>query len=132
MKTKLVSSNISFFACRTALLLMLFIAGGNVVLAQDTDFPASNLDKVRTRYKTLIYDPTNWTAQLHLFTNGPEVAGHTGAKPSELAANGYVRWYLEDKDGHYVDFQAFRAYNTGTAYFFIKNGKTRKKRRFIK
>ena len=63
-------------------------------------FTALNINDVKTKYKTELYDATSRSATIHLLSNWYEVAGDCDASKQELADNGYVRWYLTDAEGN--------------------------------
>ena len=63
-------------------------------------FPAVNINDVKTKYKTELYDATSRSATIHLLSNWYEVAGDCDASKQKLADNGYVRWYLTDAEGN--------------------------------
>lgn len=59
-------------------------------------FTALNINDVKTKYKTAIYDNSSRSTTLQLLSNWFEVAGDCDASRQELADNGYIRWYLEN------------------------------------
>ena len=64
-----------------------------------TDFEADNIDdpNLKTKYKTLIYDPVTHSATPTILSNYYEMAGDLQATREDLANKGYVRWYLVSK-----------------------------------
>jgi hypothetical protein len=63
------------------------------------DFEADNIDdpKLKTKYKTLIYDPVTRSATPTIISNYHEMAGDLQVGKNDLAAKGYARWYLVSK-----------------------------------
>ena len=53
---------------------------------------------VKTKYKTVLYDETSLQCTPHLLGNWQEIAVDCNEGRTNLAANLYVRWYLEDKN----------------------------------
>ena len=64
-----------------------------------TDFEADNIDdpSLKTKYKTLIYDPVTRSATPTILNNWPEVVAALPSSRDEFAEKGYVRWYLVSK-----------------------------------
>ena len=64
-----------------------------------TDFEADNIDdpQLKTKYKTLIYDPVTRSATPTILSNYYEMAGDMQTTREDLATKGYVRWYLVSK-----------------------------------
>ena len=64
-----------------------------------TDFEADNIDdpNLKTKYKTLIYDPVKRSATPTILSNYYEIGGDLQTTREDLANKGYVRWYLASK-----------------------------------
>lgn len=77
---------------------------------------------VKTKYKTLIYDPsTGQTSRTQLFTNWYEPVADCNSNRQHMASNGYARWYLIDKTtGNRIQMKAFSSdqtyHNLGNDY----------------
>ena len=66
----------------------------------------------KVRYKTLIIaNEVSPTVSPILISNWFELAGDCGVDRDGLAANLYVRWYLEDKDGNEININNFTQSN---------------------
>lgn len=87
-----------------------------------TSFEAENINTVKTKYKTLIYDPsTGQTSRTQLFTNWYEPVADCNSNRQHMASNGYARWYLIDKTtGNRIQMNAFSSdqayHNLGNDY----------------
>ncbi len=71
----------------------------------DYGFEAKNINAVKTKYKTAIYDETTRQFKPHLFQNWLEVSADCDVTKEGLANNGYARWYLEDLDGNRIQIE---------------------------
>lgn len=76
-------------------------------------FPATNINTVRTKYKTVMYNEASRSATVNLLSNWYEVAGDCDASKQDLAVKGYVRWYLTDADGNLLSIKSL---TPGDAY----------------
>ena len=63
------------------------------------DFEADNIDDptLKTKYKTIIYDPATRSVTPQLLSNYYELAGDMQVERDKLAEKGYARWYLVSK-----------------------------------
>ena len=71
----------------------------------DYGFEAKNINTVKTKYKTVIYDETTRRFTPLLMQNWPEVAADCDVTRDALAEKGYVRWYLQDLEGNLIQIE---------------------------
>ena len=71
----------------------------------DYGFEAPNINTVKTKYKTAIYDETTRKFTPRLFQNWLEVAADCDVQRQELADKAYARWYLEDLEGNLIQIE---------------------------
>ena len=71
----------------------------------DYGFEAKNINTVKTKYKTAIYNETTRMFTPTLFQNWLEVAADCDVDRQGLADNGYARWYLEDLEGNRIQIE---------------------------
>ncbi len=81
-----------------------------------TAFEATNINspELKTKYKTLIYDPASNSCTPTILHNWPEVVADVTSNRTEFAQKAYVRWYLVDKATNepieMLDFEAQAPY----------------------
>lgn len=71
----------------------------------DYGFEAENINTVKTKYKTVIYNESTNKFTPTLFQNWLEVAADCDVQRQELADNAYARWYLEDLEGNLIQIE---------------------------
>ena len=71
----------------------------------DYGFEAKNINAVKTKYKTAIYNEDTRQFKPLLFQNWLEVAADCDVTKEGLANNGYARWYLEDLEGNRIQIE---------------------------
>ena len=70
---------------------------------KEKDFPADNINTVKTIYKTALYDKSTGKITPKLFTKNAEtVTLDINTSLANLAAKGYARWYVTDQSGNLV------------------------------
>ena len=86
--------------------------------ARSTGYAALNINTVKTKYKTVLYDESSRSTTPRLLSNWYEVAGDCDASRQGLADNGYVRWYLTDAEGNLLTIKSL---TSGEAYTSLDN-----------
>ena len=82
-------------------------------------FPAENINTVKTKYKTLLYNTSNRQCTPSLFSNWHEPVGDCESTRSHMAENGYARWYLQNKNtGELIQMNSL---TSGDAYTSLGN-----------
>lgn len=66
-------------------------------------FEAENINNVKTKYKTAVYDTNSRQTTIRLFSNWLEVLGDCNVSKEEFRKGAYARWYLADADGNAID-----------------------------
>lgn len=83
---------------------------------KEKDFPADNINTVKTIYKTALYDKTTGKITPDLFTNYAEVLTELNTSIGDFGANGYMRWYVTTKAGDLVSDMADWSFTAGQTY----------------
>ncbi len=94
-----------------------------------TAFEATNINspELKTKYKTLIYDPASNSCTPTILHNWPEVVADVTSNRTEFAQKAYVRWYLVDKATNepieMLEFEATAPYvSLGNEYgYYFRN-----------
>ena len=71
----------------------------------DYGFEAKNINTVKTKYKTVLYNETTRQFTPTLFQNWLEVAADCDVQRQDLADKAYARWYLEDLEGNLIQIE---------------------------
>ncbi len=83
----------------------------------DYGFEAKNINTVKTKYKTVIYDEETRRFTPTLMKNWQEVAADCDVTSNGLAEKGYVRWYLQDLEGNLIRIDEFTSAETYTSLY---------------